>query len=157
LYASLDLRYICNGILLFNVAICGLVGLETACLPNHQPKVARQVVGRRTQLPRCVLQVLKHALSSETLRPRSPVPHLLQLPADLPAECPFPFTWHACGVVVTCSDPAHLAALKEALAKLQGQQQLAVADLVAKLDPASPLAQEVSAAQAAAGGTDVSR
>lgn len=60
-------------------------------------------------------------------------------------------------MVVTCSDPSHLAALKEALAKLQGQQQLAVADLIAKLDPAGPLAQEVSAAQAAAGGADVSR
>ncbi len=73
------------------------------------------------------------------------------LPPDLPAQCPFPYTWRpvVCALQVAEGLPAP-SALREALRALGAPSLLSLAELEARLDAADPLAVELAAAAAVA-------
>eukprot|EP00775_Hariotina_reticulata_P009324 gene9324-9489_t len=75
----------------------------------------------------------------------------MQLPPDLPAECPFASDWHAAVFAVQAADGINLTAIKDAFRQLQVLQHMSLADLVSRLDPADPLTAELAAAEATAG------
>jgi hypothetical protein len=79
------------------------------------------------------------------------MPEFMQLPPDLPAECPFASNWHAAVFAVQAADGINLTAIRDAFRQLQVVQYLSLADLAARLDPADPLTAEVTAAEATSG------
>lgn len=87
----------------------------------------------------------------------------MQLPSNLPAECPFEYTWHAAVCLVQVADGISTSAIREAFKQLQVLQQLVISDLAVRLDPADPLAAEIAAAETgsctahAGGGLDGGR
>lgn len=87
----------------------------------------------------------------------------VQLPPDIPSECPFQASWHAAVCTVQAAEGLSLPAVKEAFKQLKVLQQLSLADLAVRLEPADPLVAQVAAAEAAnaaagvAASGDVSR
>jgi hypothetical protein len=73
----------------------------------------------------------------------------VQLPPDIPAECPFEAEWHAAVCTVQAAEGLNLPAIKEAFKQLKVLQQLSLADLAARLEPGDPLVTELAAAEAA--------
>jgi hypothetical protein len=74
---------------------------------------------------------------------------LVQLPPDIPTECPFKAEWHAAVCTVHSVEGLNLPAIKDAFKQLKVMQQLSLADLAARLEPSDPLVAEVAAAEAA--------
>ena len=74
----------------------------------------------------------------------------MQLPADLPTECPFQVTWRAAAFAVHAADGINLSTIKDAFRQLHVLSHVSLADLAARLDPADALSAEVAAAAAAA-------
>ncbi len=74
-----------------------------------------------------------------------------QLPQDVRelAEPPFEVDWHAVAAVFQLDAAVRPDPLKDTLKRKELVKTLSVADLVARLDPATPLGQEVRAAQEA--------
>jgi hypothetical protein len=73
----------------------------------------------------------------------------VQLPPDIPTECPFQAKWHAAVCTVQAAEGINLPAIKEAFKQLKVLQQLSLADLAARLEPGDPLVAELAAAEAA--------
>jgi hypothetical protein len=72
----------------------------------------------------------------------------LQLPADLPAECPFQVTWRPAVFAVQAADGFNLSTVKDAFKQLHVLSHITLSDLAARLDPADPLCAESAAAAA---------
>lgn len=108
--------------------------------PPTEPDPAAQVLwcAHSVAVKSCTLSTQKH-----------PTPVLLQLPPDIPAECPFQAEWHAAVCSVHVAEGVNALAIKEAFKQLKVLQQLSLPDLATRLEPTDPLAAEVAAAEAA--------